>query len=132
MRAYVDADLLIWQLRGDPRATECLRRLAGDPAYEMWLGAMQRAEIVCFMRPEEEAATVLLLSQLRTAPVDQAVVDDAARLYRQWHASHGLDLHDALLAATAMRSGGRIYTLNLKHYPMPEVSVERAWPEDSA
>lgn len=72
----------------------------------------------------------LLLSQLQTAPIDQIVVDDSARLYRQWHLIHGVDLHDALLAATAMRTGGRIYTLNLKHYPMPEVAVERAWPED--
>ena len=132
MRAYVDADVLIWQLRGDDRATECLRRLTDNPAYELWLGAMQRAEIVCFMRPEEENATHLLLSQLRTAPVDGAIVDDAATLYRRWHPSHGVDLHDVLLAATAMRTGGRIYTLNLKHFPMPEVSVDRAWPEDAA
>ena len=130
MRAYVDADVLIWHLRGDARATGFLRQLAADPAYELWLGAMQRAEIVCFMRPHEEAATVLLLSQLRTAAVDQGIVDDAARLYRHWHPNHGIDLHDALLAATAMRTGGRIYTLNLEHYPMPEVTVTRPWRED--
>ena len=48
----------------------------------------------------------------------------------EWHRTHGVDLHDALLAATALRSGGRIYTLNPRHYPMPEVPVARAWPEE--
>ena len=44
---------------------------------------MQRAEVVFFMRPEEEAATELFLSQLKTAPVTQEIVDVAGRLYRK-------------------------------------------------
>ena len=79
------------------------------------------------MRPEEEDATLLLLSVLRTAPVDQVIVDAAGSLYRRWHASHGLDVNDALLAATAMQTGGKIFTLNVKHYPMTDLLVERAW-----
>ena len=36
-------------------------------------------------------------------------------------------LNDAILAATVLQTGGKIYTLNSKHYPMPEVTVQRAW-----
>lgn len=127
MRAYLDADVLIWHLRGESKAKRLLLKLRDQQKYELWVGAMQRAEVVFFMRPEEEAATELFLSQLKTAPVTQEIVDVAGRLYRKWHPSHGIDANDALLAATALHTGGRIYTLNIKHYPMPEVNVERAW-----
>jgi len=127
VRAYVDADVLIWHLRGQRKALNFLRKLRDDGEYELWTGAMQRAEVVFFMRPEEEEATLLFLSQFKTAVVDQEIVDRASVLYRQWHPSHGIDANDALLAAVGMQSGGRIYCLNTKHYPMPEVLVKRAW-----
>ena len=88
---------------------------------------MQRAEVVFFMRSEEEKNTELFLSQFNTEPVDQSIVDLAGGLYRQWHPNHDIDVNDAFLAATAMQTGGRIYTLNTKHFPMPEISVQKAW-----
>ena len=77
MRAYVDADVLIWHLRGFEPAQGLIAGLRANPAYELWVGAMQRAEILFFMRPEEEAATLALFSQFKTAPVSQEVVDAA-------------------------------------------------------
>jgi len=127
LRAYIDTDVLIWHLRGERKALNLLRRLARDDGYELWTGAMQRAEVVFFMRPDEEDTTLLFLSQFRTAPVDQAIVDQAGALYRRWHPSHGLDINDAILAATTMQTGGQIFCLNRKHYPMPEVLVKKAW-----
>jgi len=127
MRAYVDSDILIWHLRGRPKALEFLRRLRDEGEYELWTGALQRAEVVFFMRPEEEDSTQLFLSQFRTAPVDQTIVDLAGALYRKWHPSHGIDVNNAILAATALETGGRIFCLNRKHYPMPNVLGRRAW-----
>lgn len=127
MKTYIDSDVLIWHLRGERRAARLLQRLRSDRTRELWTGALQRAEIVFFMRPEEEHATLLLLGELKTAPVDQSIVDRAAGLYRRWHPGHGVDIHDCILAATAMQSGGEIFTLNRKHFPMPELTVTRAW-----
>jgi hypothetical protein len=127
MRAYVDSDVLIWHLRGEARAARLLRALAEEPGSELWTGALQRAEVVFFMRPAEERATLSFLSRFRTAAVTQEIVDAAGVLYRRWNRSHGIDVNDALLAATAASSGGRIYTRNMKHFPMPEVAVVRAW-----
>ena len=94
MRAYVDADVLIWHLRGERKALNFLRQLRDSGDYEFWTGALQRAEVVFFMRPGEKEATELFLSQLQTAPVDQAIVDTAGAFYRQWHPSHGVDIND--------------------------------------
>ncbi|MBN1420560.1 MAG: PIN domain-containing protein [Planctomycetes bacterium] len=127
MRAYIDADVLIWHLRGERKALAFLRDLAVAGEYELWTGAMQRAEVVFFVRPEEEESTLLFLSQFKTAAVDQEIIDSAALLYRRWNPSHGIDPNDAILAATAARTGGRIFCLNKKHYPMPDISVAKAW-----
>jgi predicted nucleic acid-binding protein len=81
------------------------------------------------MRSKEEVATLLFLSQFKTAPVDQGLADAASAVYRKWHPSHGVDVNDAFLAAAAMLTGGKIYCLNLKHYPMPDIIVEKAWQE---
>jgi hypothetical protein len=127
MRAYVDSDVLIWHLRGERKALRFLQRLRDSEENELWMGAMQRAEIVFFMKQEEETATLLFLSQFKTASVDQRIVDAAARLYRRWQPSHGLDINDAILAATMIQTGGQIFCLNTKHYPMPGLVVRKAW-----
>ena len=127
MRAYIDSDILIWHLRGNRNANNLFRYLKNNGDYELWTGAMQRAEILFFMRPAEEEDTMLFMSQFRTAPVDHSIIDTAGILYRKWHPTHGIDINDALLAATAMTTGGRIFSLNIKHYPMENVLVTKAW-----
>jgi predicted nucleic acid-binding protein len=127
MRAYVDSDVLIWHLRGDHKALRFLQRLRDSEENELWTGIMQRAEIVFFMKPEEETATLLFLSQFKTTAIDQRIVDAAGALYRRWQPSHGLDINDAILAATVMQTGGQIFCLNTKHYPMPGLLVKKAW-----
>lgn len=127
MRAYIDSDILIWHLRGARQALDFLRGLRDDGEDELWTGAMQRAEIVFFMKPQEVESTLLFLAQFKTAPVDKDVVDTASALYRRWHPSHGLDVNDAILAATVLQTGGRLFCLNTKHYPMPDLVVKKAW-----
>ena len=127
MRAYVDSDILIWHLRGEAKAARLLRRLSAEQDTELWTGALQRAEVVFFMRPDEVAATRTFLSRFKTEPVSQAIVDQGGEFYRRWHPSHGVDVNDAILAATVAATGGKIYTLNLKHYPMPDVAVLKGW-----
>lgn len=127
MRAYIDSDVLIWHLRGEEKALIFFKKLYRSKEYELWIGAMQRAEVVFFMKPHEENATELFLAQFQTSPVDRKIVDSAGRFYRKWNASHGIDVNDALLASTAIETGGHIFTLNKKHYPMPEVIVKKAW-----
>jgi len=127
LKVFIDSDVLIWHLRGERKAFNLLRRLRDKEKSELWTGAMQRAEVVFFMRPAEQKATLLFLSQFQTAPVDQHLIDKAGELYRRWNSRHGTDINDAILAATAIQANREICTLNTRHYPMPEVTVRRAW-----
>ena len=126
MKVFIDSDVLIWHLRGEDKARSFLKALL-DQDVDLWIGAMQRAEIVFFMRSEEERDTLDLLSLFKTHPVDQGVIDEAGKFYRKWNPSHGVDPNDAILAATVAISGGRIITQNTGHYPMPQVVVHKAW-----
>ncbi|MDA3918707.1 MAG: PIN domain-containing protein [Deltaproteobacteria bacterium] len=127
MRAYIDSDILIWHLRGEKKAKHLLMRLRDQERYDFYTGAMQRAEVIFFMRPEEENGTKLFLSRIKTESVDQRIVDAAGALYRKWNPSHGIDVNDAILAATVMQTGGCIYTLNTRHFPMSEINVQKGW-----
>ena len=62
MKAYIDSDVLIWHLRGERKALNLLKRLRDKEQYDLCIGAMTRAELVFFMRPAEESATLLFLS----------------------------------------------------------------------
>lgn len=127
MKAHIDSDVLIWHLRGERKALNLLRNLRNKEKFDLWIGAMQRAEVVFFMRPSEEMATLLFLAQFQTAPIDQEIIDRAGELYRKWNPRRGTDINDATLAATVLQTGGKIYTLNTKHYPMSGVAVQQAW-----
>ena len=127
MKAFIDSDVLIWHLRGEKKALLFLEQLGGAPETDLWIGAMQRAEVVFFMRPSEEKSTLAFLSQFKTAAVDQHIIDRAGTLYRHWHPKCGMDVNDAILAATVLSEGGKLFSLKAKHYPMPDLLVERAW-----
>jgi predicted nucleic acid-binding protein len=126
MRAYFDSDILIWQLKGEKRAQDLFRRLS-EESSEFWVGTLQRLELVFFMKPHEAKETRLLLSRFKTQSVTQEIVDKGSELYRQWNPSHGIEINDAILAATVEITGGKIYTLNTKHFPMPHVVSVKGW-----
>jgi hypothetical protein len=79
------------------------------------------------MRPAEESKTLLFLSRFDTSPVDSDLIDSASVIYRTYNPSHGIDINDAVLAASVQKHGGILYTLNVKHYPMKTFPVEKAW-----
>ncbi len=127
MRVYIDSDVLIWHLRGETKAKRFLKKLSQNENDTLWTGALQRGEVTFFMKPEAERDTLEFLSRFSTAPVTREIIDRAGEISRQWSPSHGTDFNDAILAATALVTGGRIFTLNTKHYPMKEVKAEKAW-----
>ena len=49
MKAFIDSDVLIWHLRGERKALNLLKRIRDREQFELWTGAMQRAEVVFFM-----------------------------------------------------------------------------------
>ena len=85
------------------------------------------SEIWAGSRPAERAATGALLSALNKVPVSENIASMAGEFLKAYRRSHGVELADALIAATAIEIQAVLVTRNVKHYPMPAVRLLRPY-----
>lgn len=115
--ALVDTSVLVDYLRGDERAAAVLERERA--AAPLHASEITRLEVLAGMRSAEEDATRALLSTLVWHAVDAEVAEDAGALGRRWLPSHSaIDGADLAIAATALGTGSRLLTRNVRHFPM--------------
>lgn len=117
MTALVDTSVRIDYLRGDANAAELLgtERAAGV----LHASEITRLEVLARMRIGAEGPTRQLLSTLHWHAVDADVIEAAGALGRWWLPSHHkIDGADLAIAATVIRLGARLLTLNVRHFPM--------------
>jgi hypothetical protein len=110
----VDTDVLIWHLRGYPQAT---RRL--DELGALTLSAISWLEVLQGMRNKAELLAVKKMLDKRSArllPVTEAITLRATDLMESLTLSHGLQMGDALIAATAIEHQLPVLTANVKHF----------------
>lgn len=122
MIVLIDSDILIEVSRAkdesilskwlDLSVSDALILYTPVNAAELWGGA----------RPPEYEKIEALFGALVCAPTDAAIGRRAGDYLRRFRKSHGLELGDALIAATAAASGAVLWTRNRKHYPMKEFS----------
>jgi predicted nucleic acid-binding protein len=119
-RLVLDTCILIDYLRGHPAAAEFIETLDEAPV----VSAVTVAELFAGVRDgDERLALDSLASACRIFPVDAATARDGGLLFRQYRRSHGTDLLDAIIAATALAEDLPLATLNRKHFPMLEKLV---------
>jgi predicted nucleic acid-binding protein len=118
----LDTDVLIWLLRGNPKAEALVDRLDA-PAISIvtYMELMQGA------RSRQEASNIrrtLQLLEFRTLDLSSAIGTHAALYVESFAQSHGVQLADALIAATAAEHGAPLVTGNAKHLKMlPRLEV---------
>lgn len=109
-----DTDVLIWAARGSASAARAIdaaadRALSLVSFMELVQGARSKVEI----RQIQESLVTLGFTIL---PLSEAIGDSAAALIEQYALAHGIQIADALIAATAMQSGQRLCSANTKHF----------------
>ena len=110
----VDTDVLIWHLRGYAQA---MRRL--DQLGALTLSAVSYLEVLQGMRNKAELLAVKKMLDKRSArllPVTKAITLRATELMESLTLSHGLQMGDALIAATALDHQLPVLTANVKHF----------------
>ena len=110
----VDTDVLIWHLPDYPNAT---RRL--DELGALTLSAISWLELLQGMRNKAELLAVKKMLDKRSArllPVTEAITLRATELMESLTLSHGLQMGDALIAATAIEHQLSMLTANVKHF----------------
>jgi predicted nucleic acid-binding protein len=81
-------------------------------AAEVWAGAL----------PHEHPLLSIFFRPLICIPADYQIGELAGELLRKFAKSHGLEIPDALIAATAILHKATLWTCNRKHYPMPQLT----------
>lgn len=122
----LDSTVLIDALRGRG-AVGRIRRLRsrGDRPV---VSPVNVEEVVRGLRATERDPALRFLHGVRLVPLDRAQAIQAGD-WRREHAARGRALAqaDCLIAAAAMRAGGRLATGNPRDFPMTELTVEH-WP----
>lgn len=122
MTVLLDSDVLIEVSRGrdasilskwlDLSTSDALILFSPVNQAELWAGA----------RPAEHDSLRELFGALVCAPAGAEVGQRAGDYLRRYRKSHGVELGDALIAATAVTNGAKLWTRNRNHYPMNELS----------
>ncbi len=121
-----DTNILIDHLKGKAEAALLLRECLHSqkpPACSV----LTRIELLSGMRPGEEKALEGFLSGFEEIPVNREIAGLAGAYMRKYRKSHGINLADAVIAASARFASSRLYTLNAKHYPMDDVVVVKPY-----
>jgi predicted nucleic acid-binding protein len=113
-----DSDVLIWFLRGDVGAAKLIEaertRVASIISMmELIQGSRSRTELAVIRRFFKE-------QQFDVLPIDEPASYLAASLIESHAQSHGLQIADALIAATALDHGEVLATANVRHFRVIE------------
>lgn len=123
MNLYVvDTDILIDHLRGVKEAFcffEDLLKKGDEPYYS----TISKAKIYAGIRPGEEGKTARLFGLLNAYPLTDEVAERAGYLTLRFRDSQGLELPDAIVAATSIELGCELVTRNRRHYDIPEIKI---------
>jgi len=121
----LDTDIIVWHLRNRKEVVALVTHLS--ETGRLSISALTRLEVGIGMKESEREATGEFLNSIETYEVDAAIADMAAEFVRYYQAKGiTLDIVDTVIAATSVTYGLTLVTLNVKHYPMPEVRLHSA------
>jgi len=109
-----DTDVPVWASRGNPAAANVINRTA-----DRVLSIVSFMELLQGARSKLEARQIRqFLRELRfhVLPLSGTIGDAAAAIVEQHALSHGIQLADALIAATVIEAADQLCTANVKHF----------------
>lgn len=109
-----DTNIIIEALKKNPTAIQSIEKIGLDKiaisvvtAMELYYGALNKAELMIIKRH---------LSSIRIFHIDEEISVTASGLIERYAKSHGLQIPDALIAATALNLSLKLYTGNKKDF----------------
>ena len=120
----VDTDVLIWHLRGYPQATKKL-----DSFSTLIISAVTDMELLQGLRNKSEMNALqqsLAMRHTQRLALTPEITERAMTMMEGMVLSDGLQLGDALIAATALEHHLPVLTGNVKHFSaIANLRVER-------
>ncbi len=116
----LDSDVIISWLRGYDPYAEIIPSLVAKGEALAWT-PVSVAEIYAGARRREEPQLENLFLVLEPLTLSAEIGRKAGHYLNAYSKSHGVELGDALVAATANYFRIALWTLNRKHYPMRDI-----------
>ena len=117
-----DTNILVDHLKGKKEATDILTKSAENKGL-LSCSVITVIELKTGMRPDEERKLARFMMAFEKIEVTENVADIAGTYMNLYRKSHGINMADAIIAATARNAGAKLYTLNQKHYPMTDIDI---------
>src|SRR6202011_849131 len=109
-----DTDVLIWHFRGDASAATLIE---SQPLHAISIVSLM--ELIQGARSKQEVATIrrfLRAYEFEIVPINEEISYMAAALIEEHAQSDGLQVADALIAATVRDRGEILATANVRHF----------------
>lgn len=114
----LDTDIIINHLRGQKEDTLFLKRVMVEDEFLGMYSVITEVELFSAEKIEEQQAEEIenILSNLQRAELSRPVAKLAGNLMGGFRKSHGLEMPDAVIAASALVHGALLATKNSRHY----------------
>lgn len=120
--ALFDTNILIDYLKGKHEATSLLNRCL-KKGLVLTCSLITKVELLSGARPGEEEVLQDFLDAFDRIGLDDIIAERAGRYMSLYRKSHGINIADAIIAASVLARGAVLYTLNDKHFPMNDIKV---------
>ncbi|MEW5919757.1 MAG: type II toxin-antitoxin system VapC family toxin [Bacillota bacterium] len=117
-KLLIDTDIIIDHLRGQAMSTSLLKRIIIGDEFIGFYSAITEIELFSAetIKDKQVEDIMMLLGSMVRADVDSEVAQCAGRLLGKYRKSNGLEMADAVIAATAIVHGIPVVSRNVKHY----------------
>jgi predicted nucleic acid-binding protein len=119
----IDSDILIEVLRGRNSDVTDAWVHAVNSSEPLFYSPVSSAEVRHGMRESERDGVERLFLGATCVPIDEEIGKRAGDYLRTFHSTHGVELADALIAASASVHQLQLWTRNRKHFPMKDLEL---------
>lgn len=114
----IDSDVLIWILRNNQKYIAQYKSMVENSHGQLFITPIQYMEIIAGVRDNEIIQTELFLDSIGMINVTKEIGKLAGKFLSKYKKSNNVQSADALIGSTVKSTGYRLWSLNLKHYPM--------------
>jgi len=112
----LDSGVIIEILRGNSATIAWLRAQRANQVA-LCYSPVSRAEIRAGSRKAERSTISALFASLTALPIEASTGEIAGEQLAEFGRSHGVQMGDAVIAATAIERADDLATFNAKHFP---------------
>jgi len=114
----IDTDIIINHLRGQKEETLFLKRVMVQEEFQGLFSVITEVELFAAEKIDEKQAGEInaILNNLNRIGLNSKVARLAGNLLGRFKKSHGLEMPDAIISASALVHGVLLATKNIKHF----------------